>query len=116
MMALYTGKADIMSNATRPDAFKAMMAAARAAGRPELAHQGRGRPLTKAEDDLADAMMEIYSERITGQDALAQALVKRGVIRPSSGKPDWTGETLAAELLALNADFDAAYLENGFGA
>ncbi|WP_420396666.1 recombinase-like helix-turn-helix domain-containing protein [Nioella sp.] len=103
-------------NAERPDAFKAMMAAARAAGRPELANQGRGRPLSQAEDDLAEALMAIYGEGITGQAALAEALTVRAVIRPSSGKPDWTPDTLAAELQAINADLDAAYLENGFGA
>lgn len=103
-------------NAGRPDAFKAMMAAARAAGRPELANQSRGRPLTKAEDDLAEALMAIYGQGVTSQAALAEALVARAVIRPSSGRPDWTAETLAAELKALNADLDAAYLENGFGA
>lgn len=109
-----------MSNATRPsprpDAFKEMMAAARAAGRPELAHQGRGRPLTEAEDAFAETLMAIYAEGIKGEAALAKALTTRKVIRPSSGKPDWTAETLAAELKALNADLDAAYLENGFGA
>lgn len=104
-----------MSNASRPDAFKEMMAAARAAGRPELAHQGRGRPLTTAEDGFADALMAIYGEGITGEAALAEALTARAVIRPSSGKPDWTAETLAAELRAINADLDTAYLENGFG-
>lgn len=104
------------NNAERPDAFKAMMAAARAAGRPELAHQGRGRPLSKAEDAFAEALMAIYGEGIKEQTALAEALVSRSVIRPSSGKSDWTTDTLAAELKAINADLDAAYLENGFGA
>lgn len=105
-----------MSNATRPDAFKAMMAAARAAGRPELANQGRGRELTTPEDDFAEALMAIYGEGITGEAALAEALVARNIARPSSGTPDWTADTLASELKAINADLDAAYLENGFGA
>ncbi|OAN73344.1 hypothetical protein A8B78_18655 [Jannaschia sp. EhC01] len=105
-----------MSNATRPDAFKEMMAAARAAGRPELAHQGRGRPLSPAEDAFADALMQIYGEGTVGEAALAEALAARGIIRPSSGTVDWTADTLAAELQAINADLDAAYLENGFGA
>jgi hypothetical protein len=104
------------SNPGRPDAFKAMMAAARAAGRPELAHQGRGRPLSAAENDFAGALMALYGEGIAGQAELADALATRGVIRPSSSKADWTVETLAAELQAINADLDAAYLENGFGA
>ncbi len=104
------------SNADRPDAFKAMMAAARAAGRPELANQSRGRALSQAEDDFAEALMAIYGEGISGEADLAAALAARGVARPSSGTPDWTAETLAAELQVINADLDAAYLENGFGA
>ena len=103
-------------NADRPDAFKAMMAAARAAGRPELAHQSRGRALSRAEDDFAEALMAIYGEGISGAADLARALAARGVARPSSGTPDWTAETLAAELQAINADLDAAYQDNGFGA
>ena len=104
------------SSAPRPDAFKAMMAAARAAGRPELANQGRGRPLTPAEDALADALMALYGKGVTGPDALASALADRGLARPSSGVADWTAATLTAELQAINADLDAAYQENGFGA
>lgn len=103
-------------NAVRPDAFKAMMAAARAAGRPELAHQGRGRPLNNTEDALAEALMALYGEGIKEQAALAEALASRSVTRPSNGKSDWTADILAAELRAINADLDAAYLENGFGA
>lgn len=105
-----------MCNSNRPDAFKEMMQAARAAGRPELAHQGRGRPLTEAEDALADALMAIYDEGKSGEADLAEALAARKVARPSTGTPDWTAETLAAELKAINADLDAAYQENGFGA
>lgn len=105
-----------MSSTARPDAFKEMMAAARAAGRPELANQGRGRPLTAEEDAFADALMAIYGEGITREAALAEALVARNVTRPSSGKPDWTEKTLASELQAINADLDAAYAANGFGA
>lgn len=104
------------NTAPRPDAFKEMMAAARATGRPELAYQGRGRTLSQTEDNFAEALMAIYAEGVTGEAALAEALVTRNVIRPSSGKSDWTAETLATELNALNADLDAAYQKNGFGA
>ena len=100
----------------KPDAFKARMAEARAAGRPELAHQSLGRPLSDAEDRLADALMAIYAEGILGEEALANALVERDVPRPSSGKADWTAKALATELKALNAELDVAYQENGFGA
>lgn len=102
--------------APRPDAFKARMAEARAAGRPELAHQSLGRPLTEDEAVLADALMTIYAEGATGAEAVAAALAAKGVARPSSGQADWTAENLAAELKTLNAEMDAAYQDNGFGA
>ncbi|WP_224814732.1 recombinase-like helix-turn-helix domain-containing protein [Hasllibacter sp. MH4015] len=100
----------------RPDAFKELMAAARVSGRPELAHQGRGRPLTQAEDDFAEALMAIYGDGVQGAPDLAKALAMRNVTRPSSGKADWTADTLEEELKAINADLDQAYAENGFGA
>ena len=105
-----------MSDATKPDAFKARMAEARASGRPELANQCRGRPLSETEDRLADALMAIYAEGATGEEALAAALAAKGVLRPSSQEADWTAANLAAELESLNADLDAAYEDNGFGA
>lgn len=101
---------------TKPDAFKALMEEERATGRPELAHQSLGRSLSKDEDLLADALMAIYSEGATSDAAIAAALGARGVARPSTGQSDWSAETLGAELQALNADLDAAYQENGFGA
>ncbi len=88
----------------------------RASGRPELAHQSLGRPLTKPEDQLAEALMAAYADGAADQAALAETLAAKGVVRPSTGQPDWTPETLGAELKALDADHDAAYQENGFGA
>lgn len=105
-----------MSDDTKPDAFKARMAGARASGRPELANQCRGRALTEAEERLADALMEAYADGANVEEAVAAALAAKGVLRPSSEKPDWTADNLAAELKSLNADLDAAYQENGFGA
>ncbi len=105
-----------MSDATKPDAFQALMAEERASGRPELAHQCQGRALSDAEDRLADALMAAYGEGASEETSLAEALVAKGVVRPSIGKTDWSADTLAAELQALNADLDAAYHENGFGA
>ena len=98
----------------KPDAFKAVLAAARSeAGRPELAHQSRGRPLSAAEDAFADALMAIYA---SGAEAIAAALTEKGVSAPSSGDTVWTAESVAAELSVLNADLDTAYTENGSGA
>lgn len=103
--------------AEKPDAFKAVLAAARhEAGRPELAHQSLGRPLSDAEDALAGALMEIYAGGAAGAAEVAAALTERGIAAPSSGRTEWTARSVAAELAALNADLDAAYAENGFGA
>lgn len=102
---------------TKPDAFKAVLAAARSEhGRPELAHQSLGRPLQGAERDLARALMEIYAAGATGPEAVAAALTERGVAAPSSGATRWSAESLAAELATLNEDLDQAYLDNAFGA
>ncbi|NNE80263.1 MAG: hypothetical protein HKN18_08340 [Silicimonas sp.] len=102
--------------AAKPDAFKARMAEAQAAGRPELAHQSLGRALSEDEHALADALMEAYSEGAESQGALAKALTAKGVARPSSGTADWTAKNLGEELKALNTDLDQAYQDHGFGA
>ena len=102
---------------TKPDAFKAVLAAAQSElGRPELAHQSVGRPLSANEEALADALMEIHATGVSGPEALAAALTEKGVAAPSTGEASWTAESVAAELAALNADLDRAYEENGFGA
>lgn len=103
-------------SAAKPDAFKARMAEARREGRPELANQSRGRQLSHPEQQFADALMAVYAEGASGEAAIAAALAGRGVCRPSSGKADWTAQNLADELQALNADLDAAYALDGFGA
>ena len=101
----------------RPDAFKAVLAAAQSElGRPELAHQSLGRALTAQEAALADALMEIYATGVSGPEAVAAALAERGVVSPVSGRAEWTPASLAQDLAALNDDLDAAYRENGFGA
>ena len=62
----------------KPDAFKAVMAAARTElGRPELARQSMGRELSEAEEVLADALMDIYASGVTGANAVARALAKK---------------------------------------
>ena len=104
------------SAAARPDAFKARMAEAQAAGRPELAHQSLGRTLSEVEERFADALMAVYAEGVSDGGQVAEALAAKGIARPSTGTADWTSEVLAAELLTLNADLDKAYEDNGFGA
>lgn len=100
----------------KPDAFKAVMAAAKfELGRPELPYQSLGRKLSPAEEALADALMEIYASGASGPDAVAAALAQKAVASPISGRTDWTADSLASELAALNADLDQAYQNNGFG-
>ena len=106
-----------MSDPARPDAFKARMLAAQAElDRPELAHQSLARDLSDHEDALAEALMAIYGSGTSDPADVAAALSEGGTVRPSSGETDWTVETLNAELQALNADLDAAYARDGFGA
>ena len=103
-------------NTAKPDAFKAVLEAAKSElGRPELAHQSLGRPLSAPEDALAEALMEIYGAGLSGPDAVARALTEKGVASPVSGDTSWTAESVARDIAALNADLDAAYDENGFG-
>ena len=102
---------------TKPDAFKAALAAAQSElGRPELARQSVGRPLSAEEVAFAETLMEIYKTGASGPDSLAAALNEKGVAVPSTGQTSWTAESVATELAALNADLDEAYEENGFGA
>ncbi len=100
----------------KPDAFKALMANAKFdLGRSDLPHQSLGRALTPEEEALADGLMQVYAEGASGPAAIAAGLAKRGVVSPQSGKADWTAESVARELAALNADLDRAYAENGSG-
>jgi hypothetical protein len=98
------------------DAFRDLMAEARRTGRPELAHQSLGRPLSDREHALADALMAIHAGGITDPAGIAAALSGKGIAAPGSGRTVWTAALLEAELAAINADLDAAYLENGTGA
>ena len=84
--------------------------------RPELANQCRGRPLDEREQALATALMEIYGTGEHDFAAVAQRLTERGVTAPRSGRTDWTCDLLAEELAATNAELDAAYEADGYGA
>lgn len=99
------------------DAFKDRLSErARDTGRPALAHQSRGRELTQHEKALAEALMAIYAEGTHDFDAVASVLTERAVIAPISGGDRWTAESLRIELAGINAEFDAAYAEHGYGA
>lgn len=99
------------------DAFKDRLSQrARDTSRPALAHQSRGRALSGPEQALATAMMAIMDAGTLDFTAVAQALAAQGVVAPVSGRTDWDLGLLASELAALNADLDAVYAENGYGA
>lgn len=102
---------------TQIDAFKDRLSErARDTSRPALAHQSRGRELTAEEMALAEALMAAYGA--VGHDfaQVAAALSARGVVAPKSGRTDWDKALLADELKAINAELDAAYAEQGYGA
>ena len=78
-----------------------------------LAHQSLGRALTGPERDLAAALESIFA---TGQHdlaAVASALERQGVARPSGMPGAWSAEALALELAAINAALDEAYARGG---
>ncbi|MEL6233763.1 MAG: recombinase-like helix-turn-helix domain-containing protein [Pseudomonadota bacterium] len=99
------------------DAFKDRLSArARDTGRADLAHQSRGRALSAAEQAFAAALMEVFASGQHDFAAVAAALAEAGVPAPLSGRTDWTEALLAEELAAINADLDAAYQADGYGA
>lgn len=85
-------------------------------GRPGLEHQCRGRALDERENALAGALMEVYATGEHDFAAVARQLAEKGVVAPRSGRTDWTEVLLAEELEATNAELDAAYEADGYGA
>jgi len=81
-----------------------------------LRRQSLGRPLTSDEEALAAAMEKIFRTGEQDFEALARALERDGVKRPSGATGPWTAAVLEQELVRINASLDAAYAENGIGA
>jgi hypothetical protein len=81
-----------------------------------LAHQSRGRPLTEAEAALAAALEKVFRSGEQNFEAVARALERDGVRRPSGTTGPWTAAVLEQELSQINASLDDAYAENGIGA
>ena len=81
-----------------------------------LTHQSLGRPLTAEERALADALEAVFSTGESDFEAVARALERDGVKRPSGVRGPWTAAVLEQELAAINASLDAAYAEHGIGA
>jgi hypothetical protein len=81
-----------------------------------LMHQSLGRPLTAEERTLADALEAVFRTGEQDFEAVARALERNGVKRPSGAPGAWSVAVLEQELAAINASLDAAYAENGIGA
>jgi hypothetical protein len=81
-----------------------------------LRRQSLGRPLTADEDALAQAMEAVFRTGEKDFEALARALERDGIKRPSGAVGPWTAAVLEQELARINASLDAAYAENGIGA
>lgn len=78
--------------------------------------QSRGRELTPDEQAFADALEVIFKDGTHDMNAVAEALAASGVKAPSTGKIEWSQDTLLSELKSINASLDAAFDENGYGA
>jgi len=99
------------------DAFKDRLSQrAQDTSRPALAHQCRGRDFDPRESALASALMDIFGTGEHDFAKVAAALAERGVVAPRSGRTDWDPDLLQAELTETNAQLDAAYAEQGYGA
>ncbi len=81
-----------------------------------LMHQSLGRPLSAEERALADALEAAFRTGEQDFEAVAGALERGGVKRPSGGRGPWTAAVLEQELATINASLDAAYAQNGIGA
>jgi hypothetical protein len=81
-----------------------------------LAHQSLGRAITPEEAALAEALSAIYAKGSHDFAAIAESLTRDKVVAPRSRRTDWTEALLLEELTAANADLDAAYEANGYGA
>ncbi len=81
-----------------------------------LMHQSLGRALSAEERALAEAMEAVFRTGEHDFGALARALERNGVKRPSGASGPWTAAVLEQELAQINASLDAAYAENGIGA
>jgi hypothetical protein len=81
-----------------------------------LRRQSLGRPLTADEEALAQALEKVFRSGEQDFEAVAQALERDGVKRPSGRPGPWSAAVLGEELVQINASLDAAYAENGIGA
>lgn len=97
------------------DAFKDRLSR-NLSGTIDLGRQCQGRPLDDRERALAEALMSIYATPEHDFEAVASRLREMSVMAPRSGRTDWDRALLADELAATNAELDAAYEAQGYGA
>lgn len=76
-----------------------------------LATQGLRRPLTEAEQALADALEQIFASGEHDFAAVARRLNEHIIAAPSGDRGPWTVALLEAELKTINQSLDAAYAE-----
>lgn len=77
--------------------------------------QSRGRELTGDEQALADALEAIFSIGVHDMEAVAGELNAAG-LAPPANEQEWTADILVVRLAAINAELDAAFEEDGYGA
>jgi hypothetical protein len=77
------------------------------------ARQSLARPLTPAEQALAEALEGIFSAGQHDFEMVVVQLNSHGVARPSGQGGDWTVAVLEDELKTINAALDAAYEAGG---
>jgi hypothetical protein len=87
------------------------MGAGAAGSQPGLAHQSLKRPLTEDEQNLARALEKAFAAGEHDFSAVVGKLQEEGVKRPSGQPGEWTVAVLEAELAAINASLDAAYVK-----
>ena len=78
--------------------------------------QSRGRPLTEAEAQFADALETLFAESCHDFTQVAAGLTRLGISSPGNGSTSWSVDSLFEELHAINAKLDAAFDEDGYGA
>jgi hypothetical protein len=79
----------------------------------EPSRQALARPLTAAEEALADALLSIFASGEHDFAGVAERLNTSGVARPSRADGAWSLSVLEAELSAINRSLDDAYAAAG---
>ena len=76
----------------------------------QLSRQALGRGLTAQEASFAEQLEGLFAASIHTPDAVADALNQMSAPRPSGAEGQWSASVLMAELSAINASLDQAYV------